>query len=161
MELLVSSPGLGTCGSVNAFFYYYHKKVNRIWYCIEDQFCIYCALPFIVHNQNIIKKISMYISFVIWMVPPTSPLLLTPTLALMSCGESVSVATTAPVHKWPAFPWARVEVPEQNIFWTSPLWHWLQAAVCCWNCMWGEKKNRLKTYPTNWDAADVLYFTIF
>lgn len=62
-------------------------------------------------------------------------------LALFPGGEPVCVAATAAVHKRPAFPGARVEVPEQSVLRAGPFRHGLQAAICSWN---GKKEPRLK-----------------
>lgn len=90
------------------------------------------------YQQKHVKRILTFlILFVIWLVPSNTPSRPTPTLALVSGGEPVAGASAAAVHKRPAFPWARVEVPQQNIFWAGPLWHRLQAAVNCRTCEGG------------------------
>lgn len=62
-------------------------------------------------------------------------------LALFPRGEPVPIAITAAVHKGPAFPRARVEVPQQSVLQAGSLWHGLQAAICSWK---GAKQPRLK-----------------
>lgn len=143
MGFIVSSPGFWYLWKCKYVLYHYYKgEQNNVLMTILRLY--HPPIHIIQPNFLLIwLAATMHISSVNWLVPTTTALHPTPALTLLSWGESVSVAATAPVHKRPAFPWARVEVPEQNIFWTGPLWHRLLAVVRCWNCMWGgEKKGK-------------------
>lgn len=138
---LVLSPEFSSVQfSINMFIIYDKGELNIILSSMIFASTVsshsYCTAKI-----NLFKKKEFLILSVIWLVPSITPLHHTPTLALLSGGEPVAVATTAAVHKRPAFPWARVEVPQQNIVWTDPLWHRLQAAVYCRNCMRGENNK--------------------